>query len=136
MQSWIYFSFKTDIRSKYKNSKSIIKVMSKSDLWKEQTRWRMDTAFNNKKKYQWFMFRLCFVVSDWLAIVFFFLLLWPDPTFKKLISLFAGPTWPAQKATYHVPARRGLLENSLLISRQVGKITSHVPVRPGQQAGL
>ena len=31
------------------NSKSIRKGMIKSELWKEQTEWRMDTTLNNNK---------------------------------------------------------------------------------------
>ena len=33
--------------SKYKHSKSIIKGLIKSKLWKEQTGWKLGTAFNN-----------------------------------------------------------------------------------------
>ena len=35
------------IRSKYKHSKSITKGISKSELWIEQTGWRLESAFNN-----------------------------------------------------------------------------------------
>ena len=31
--------------------------MSNWKLWKEQTRWRLFTAVNNNKKYQWFFFK-------------------------------------------------------------------------------
>ena len=33
-------------RSKYKYSKYITKSMNKSELWKEQTGWRLGNAFN------------------------------------------------------------------------------------------
>ena len=37
------------LSAKYKNSKSIIKGMIKSELWKEQIKWKMGTALNNDK---------------------------------------------------------------------------------------
>ena len=38
------------LQSKDKHSKSIKKDASKSELWKEQTGWRLGNAFSNKEK--------------------------------------------------------------------------------------
>ena len=46
----IWTSIQNYLLSKYKHSKSIIKGISKSELWKEQTGWRLGTTFNNNKK--------------------------------------------------------------------------------------
>ena len=62
--------------------------------------------------------RLCFV--DWLAMLFVFFLLWPDPAVKKLISLF-------------LPAQPGPFEKSPIMcrpSRPVGKVTPHRSAQP------
>ena len=48
--------FIQNFQSKNKRSKFITKVMSKFELWKEQTGKRLGTSLNNKK-YQWFLFK-------------------------------------------------------------------------------
>ena len=64
-----------------------------------------------------------------------FLFLYPDPTVKKLISLFAGPARPVRNVNSHVPARPGPLEKSPLTcrtdpTRPVEKIIPHLSARP------
>ena len=43
-------SFKNYLQSKHEHSKSSTKVMNKSELFKEQTRWRLGNKFNYIKE--------------------------------------------------------------------------------------
>ena len=124
------------LQSKHKHSKSITKGMSKSKLLKEQTRWRLGTAFNNNKKYEWFLFEPLMKIERHILLVHLHLLstdsqyylpsffFSPNRTLKnsflfllacsKNHSSCASPTWPV-----------GIIPH--VSAWLVGKIILHLP---------